>query len=348
MYHKSLLGGHTGIERMKNNIRRFYNWHNLTNDIKNYVKNCEICERSKITRHTKNPMLITDTASEPFQKIYMDLVGPVNPISKNGDSYIFTCNCSLTKYAIAVPIKDASALSTAKAFVHNVILKFGVAEEIISDNATNFISETMKEVNKLLKIRKIFTTPYRPQSNQVERFHKTLANYLKAFIQNEQENWCEYLDFALFSYNNSHNIATGFSPFELVYGRIVKLPSEILNRKVPIYNYENYAKELRHKLKQSHDLAKENILRLKETNKKYYDKKRDKEPLNLKINDLVLVLKAKKKFKFEDPYEGPYRVEDIISPVSIKIRKGAKTFKVHTDRVKKATADYGSKTPPKI
>lgn len=320
----------------------------MTKDIKNYIKNCDVCEKSKINRHTKNPMIITDTASEPFQKVYMDLVGPINPVSFDGNTYIFTCNCSLTKFAIAVPIQDASAITTAKAFVHNVILKYGAVEEIVSDNGTNFISDTLREVNKILKIKKVFTTPYHPQSNQVERFHKTLANYLKAFIQHEQDKWSEYLDFAVFAYNNSHNSATGFSPFQLVFGRNAKLPSEILNKKFPVYNYDNYAHELRSKLKECHDLAKENILKMKMNNKKHYDKHRDEKVLDLKINDLVLVLKPKKIFKFENPYEGPYRVEELISPVAIKIRKGNKTIRVHTDRVKKATANYGNKTPPKI
>lgn len=194
-------------------------------------------------------MTITDTASEPFEKLYMDIVGPINPPSDNGNGYIFTFNCSLTKFAIAVPIPDTTALTTAKAFVHNVVLKYGLAETIVSDNGTNFTSELLKEVNKLLKIKRIFTSPYHPQSNQVERFHKSLNNYLKAFVQSEPNRWCEYVDFAMFAYNNTHNTATGFSPFELVYGRVAKLPSEITNKRVPVYNYDNYAEELRLKLK---------------------------------------------------------------------------------------------------
>lgn len=105
---------------------------------------------------------------------------------------------------------------------------------------------------------------------------------------------------------------------------------------------------MKSKLRQSHELARENILKLKQTNKKYYDKNKDKNPLKLKINDLVLILKTKKNFKFEDPYEGPYRVEDILSPVTIQVKKGNKSIKIHIDRVKKATAEYGANTPPRI
>lgn len=83
---------------------------------------------------------------------------------------------------------------------------------------------------------------------------------------------CEYIDFATFAYNNTENIATGFSPFELIFGKKSKLPSEIISKDVPLYNYDNYAMELRYKLKSMHDLARENLVEAKENNKKYYDK----------------------------------------------------------------------------
>lgn len=87
-YHKSILGGHVGIERMKNNIRRFYNWPSLTKDIKEYIKKCPTCEKTKILKHTKAPMQITSVANEPFEKVYIDHVGPINPPSSEGHNYI--------------------------------------------------------------------------------------------------------------------------------------------------------------------------------------------------------------------------------------------------------------------
>lgn len=294
------------------------------------------------------PLEISSTACRPFEKIFMDIVGPINPISSEGFRYIFTANCDLSKYSIGVPLFDCSALETARALVHGLILRFGIPKIVVSDNGSNFIAETMKEVMKLLKIKKILTTPYHPQSNQVERYHRSLSSYLKAFVDNEKSDWAKYLDFALFSYNNTCNSTTGFAPNELVFGHAFEIPCEITARKVPIYNYDNYSHELRHKLKTMHDLAREKIIKRKEDNKRDYDKRAKTSALNLRPNDLILLLKSKKDFKFEQPYEGPYRVEKVLSPVVILIRKGNKSIKVHMDRVKLAKADYGSKTPPPI
>lgn len=134
----------------------------------------------------------------------------------------------------------------------------------------------------------------------------------------------------------------------MIFGKICKLPSEITNKNIPVYNYENYAHELRQKLKNCHDLARENLIKSKEQNKKYYDQHQEKNVMELGKNDLVLVLKSKKKFKYEQPYEGPYRVEKVISPVTIVIRKGTKSVKIHKDRLKMAQADYGKEIPPII
>lgn len=266
----------------------------------------------------------------------------------DNQKYILTCNCDLTKFAIAVAIGDASALTTAQAFVHHMVLKYGIPKMVTSDNGTNFISDTMKQVAKLLKIKRILTTPYHPQSNQVERFHRSLSTYLKAFVQSEKENWSKYLDYALLVYNNTYNSTTGFAPFELIYGRANELPCEITGQRVPIYNYENYVNELRAKLRSTHQLAVENILKRKNENKRYHDSRAKTSILSLKRNDLVLVLKAKRDFKFDHPYDGPFRVENILSTVVVTIRKGNRTVKIHTDRLKKAEADYGLRAPPLI
>lgn len=92
-YHRSILGGHRGFERMKNTIRAFYIWPTINHDIKKYISNCEICEKAKINRHTHTPMQITSVASvasAPFEKVYIDFVGEINPNSIDGHKYIMT------------------------------------------------------------------------------------------------------------------------------------------------------------------------------------------------------------------------------------------------------------------
>lgn len=115
-YHNSSLAGHASFEKTKNSIKRYYNWPTINADIKRFVKNCEICKKAKISRHTQSPMQITSTSQYPFQKANIDFVNAERE-HINEFPCIFTCLDELTKYAIAVRARNCTALTGAKKFV---------------------------------------------------------------------------------------------------------------------------------------------------------------------------------------------------------------------------------------
>lgn len=332
MYHSSPLAGHACFEKTKNSIRRYYYWPTMNADIKKFVKTCDICQAAKISRHTKSPMQITSTSDYPFQRIYIDFVN-VEREHVNTYPAIFTAMDELTKYAVGVRARNCTASLAARKLVKHVILKHNIPEFVISDLGSAFIADVFKEVTKLFKIKKIFTTPYRPNANIVERFHRTLAQHLIACVHEKPQSWHENLDSAVFAYNNTINSSTGYSPHELIFGYKIKLPDKIINNSNPIYNYENYRDNLRHTLSTYWKIAKANIDARKHKNKEYRDANCN--PISLSIGDEVLVRKPYKNHKFATPYDGPYTVEEICSPVTVKIKKGNKSIKIHTDKLKK-------------
>lgn len=346
-HHSTLLGGHRGYERMKNTVRQWYTWPSMSSDIKKFVENCAICEKSKIHKHTHTPLQITSVASAPFEKIYIDFVGECNPNSSEGHKYIMTMTCDLTKYLIAIPVKDCTALTAARTIVENVCLVFNIPEIMVSDNGPAFIAETFKQMANTLEIKHIQTTPYHPQSNGgVERYHRTMGEYLRSFVSGEPTNWHSLLPFFTFSYNSTVHTSTGFSPHSLVFGYDIEIPTSV-GRSRPNYNYGSYKQELQYQLKNAQKRAKEMIEKRKMENKKKYDTENHK-ILELKRNDLVLLLKDTKKGKFDQKYSGPFRVEEIISPAVTKIRIHKKSAIVHNDKLRKCKADYGDKKPPEI
>ena len=73
---------------------------------------------------------------------------------------------------MAIPIEHQGTVTIAKAFVEEVILKFGIPQMILTDQGSNFMSEVFTNICKLLKIKKIKRTAYHPQSNgALERTH---------------------------------------------------------------------------------------------------------------------------------------------------------------------------------
>jgi len=65
---------------------------------------------------TKQPMIITDTPGSSFDKVSLDITGPL-PITPRGNVYILTMQDLLTKYSVAVPLQDATSLTIADAFI---------------------------------------------------------------------------------------------------------------------------------------------------------------------------------------------------------------------------------------
>ena len=101
----------------------------------------------------------------------------------------------------------------------------GVPKEILTDQGTNFMSKLLTELYRMLHVHPIRTSPYHPQTDGlVERFNRTLKAMLNKLVGDEGKNWDQLLPYLLFAYREVPQASTGFSPFELVYGRQVRGP----------------------------------------------------------------------------------------------------------------------------
>ena len=76
---------------------------------------------------------------------------------------------------------------------------------------------------------KLTRTPYNPICNGlVERFNGKLKQILKKLCSEHPQDWDRYLPALLFSYREATQESLGFSPFELLYGRTLRGPMQIL------------------------------------------------------------------------------------------------------------------------
>lgn len=326
LYHKSLLGGH---------------FDDMANDIKEFVKNCPICEKIKVSTNTKIPMQISSLGEVLFDHTFIDFVGPISPMSSYGHKYIFTATCDLTKYMIAVPTKDCNALTTAECLLEHILMKYNFPSRIISDNASNFNSKVIHELLKMLNVRKNFTTPYHPQSNIVERGHRTLNAYLRAFTAKNKDIWHPLLKFAMFAYNNSVHTTTGYTPHELAHGFKIHIPNNLFRPK-PTYNYDNLADITRKNIFDALEVAKEHLFNRKLSNKLNYDK--STKQLDIQVGDLILLKSQSKTDKFQNVYEGPFRVIEAYHDY-VEILKNNRRMKVHKNLVKKSIANQNDSYP---
>ena len=336
-HHSSPLAGHSGISRTIRKIKSKYNWPSLRKDVKNFIKNCKSCQINKLTRKkSKMPMQITDTATYPFQKVYLDIVGPL-PLTINGNKFILTFQDDLSKYSLAIPIPNSESETIAKKFVEYFISKFGITVTLVTDQGTNFTSNLFKDLCKLFKINKLQTSAYHPQSNgALERSHQTLKDYLRHYIKPSQTDWDDWVHLAIFSYNTSVHSSTKFTPFELVFGKEAEIPTAFNREPEFTYTYDDYLSELKTKLQVTRKVAKSNIIDEKQKSKINYDQKIITP--QVKVGDLILLSDESTKKglnkKLSPPWLGPYKVISLKDKVNVVIRVKNKPTTVHLNRVK--------------
>lgn len=336
-FHDTPLGGHQGLHRTYKKMKKYVSWKNMKRSIEDYIKKCISCQKNKMNqRKTKMPLEITSTARNPFEKCFLDIVGPLN-ITDDRNKYILTFIDDISKFVVASPIPNQEVETISKTFVKNIICKHGIPSEIVTDQGANFMSDIFKNVCKLLRIKKINTTAFHPESNgSLERSHLGLVEYLRHFINPDQSDWDNWLPFYAFTYNTTPHSATGLTPFEILYGHKASLPSTILAKPEPTYAYDDYVSDLRQKLRFCRDMAHKNLINAKEKSKENYDKK-----VNVRIfsvGDKILLydesVRRGKSKKLGQKWIGPYIIIEKCSDVNFIIKKGKKPYKVHANRIK--------------
>jgi len=141
------------------------------------------------------------------------------------------------------------------------------------DQRRNFISDLIKKIAKIFRIRKFRTTAFYPQSNELERSHYALGEYLKQYTS-EQKQWDKWISLAIFNYNTSVHEVTKHIPYELVFGKIARIPSsELLAPEDKLASYNDYLINLVTQLHAIQTNARKNVVEAKFKSKKYYDRK---------------------------------------------------------------------------
>ncbi|KAL4153837.1 hypothetical protein QTP88_001670 [Uroleucon formosanum] len=308
--HENPLGGHHGLTRTFNKFYEEHNWKGMRKQIKQFIRHCPDCQKNKTaTRTPKEPMVITSTATRAFEKIFLDVVGPL-PRTHSGNSFILTLQDDLTKFAWASPMENHEANTVAQHFVTKFVCLHGIPQSLVTDCGTEFLSNVFKEVCKLLKIRQTSTTPYHPQSNgSLERSHRSLAEYLRDFIGKDELNWDTRIPYAIFCHNSTVHSATKFQPYHLVYGNSVKIPTSLTNEPEPQYNYNDYQYEVKRQMQEAQALARSNLLEAKSKSKKQYDKTAKHQ--SFEVGQKVLLQEKAPKNKLAPKWLGPYKILEV-------------------------------------
>jgi len=342
--HTGTVGGHFGVRRTMIQVQRRFYWATWKTEVRKYCKACSECStyhRGKLSRQGRlNPL-----AGAPQERWYIDLTGP-HPKSDRGHIYILTCMDSFTKWTEAFPLRNKEAETIARVLVEQVFTRFGVPLSILSDQGKEVDCRVMREVCRLFGIEKLRTSAYKPSTNMVERFHKTMNSILAKIVSSHQKDWDTRLPFAMAAYRASRHNSTGYSPNFLMFGREVYGAVDVLygntdERNAPKIDYDDFVTQTHSRMTASYAEVRETLRRSAERNKRYYDCK--VKPARFAVGQWVYYFNPRKlagrQMKWIRQYIGPYLIIRVPSTLTVEIQKGPRTkpFVVHIDKVKPFT-----------
>ena len=201
-----------------------------------------------------------EVPTAPWTHVHIDHVGPF-PTTNNGKKYILVIIDRFTRYAEAIAVDDINAIETAKIIIDYIICRHGVMIILTSDRGSAFTAHIAGEIFKILGIQKIKTTAHHPQSNGVvEIFNKTLKTTLKIWTNENQNDWDEYLQFVMFSYNTAFHSLMKETPFFLCHGRQARLVTDNITQldlAGSNSDVHGYAYELTQRLAEVHHRVRE-------------------------------------------------------------------------------------------
>ncbi|XP_061171098.1 uncharacterized protein LOC133180643 [Saccostrea echinata] len=114
--HDSLLAGHLGIQRTITRVNSEFFWPGLQSDIRRFCQSCDICQRTlQKGRVRKVPLERMPLIDVPFQRVALDIVGPLTPVTEKGNRYILTLVDYSSRYPEAVALPSIETERVAEA-----------------------------------------------------------------------------------------------------------------------------------------------------------------------------------------------------------------------------------------
>lgn len=319
-YHNNL--GHLGFEKTLEIIRRDYQWAHISADVRKIVLACQACASRKQGGRTKQREKFSISASKPFEKIMIDIAGPLAPASRYGHVYILCIVDVFSRFPMIIPLKNIMSKTIVKNILHKWISIFGCPEKIISDNAPNFTSELMKEFCMLFGIKKSQSTPYYPQGNGiVERYFRTIKDMLFATCKQLDKDWVDAVPHVEMGLRMAINNSTGYSPSHIIFGNFLPTPQRSLENNLdcsnkPIITHNEYIDRIK----------KVKLYITQEILKSYPDKSRKNIPNLYKKGDIVMIKNEEQRGFMVPRFLGPCHIKEILSPKTYRVQYNNKIF----------------------
>ncbi|CAL8133943.1 unnamed protein product, partial [Orchesella dallaii] len=292
MFHDSTYAGHLSATATARKIKEKAYWNHMDKAIRDYCRECKICQETKSTNHLPYGLLQpVQPPSRIMEVLHVDILGP---LPKSGGSrqneYLFVVVDTLSKWVELFPIRSATAKKLIDILEDEIFCRYGVPSLLVSDCGSQFISRLFEETLRRWGINHRFTAPYHHQANQSERVNRTIVQILRAYVADNHREWDVNIQKFAFALRTTVHETTKCTPALLQLGREIPTAFDRDVCKSSESNTEAFLESIRslpEDLKNHIEWVKENIKNMQKTNKVYYDRRHIPHPF--KTGDKVMV-----------------------------------------------------------
>ncbi|GJU10296.1 reverse transcriptase domain-containing protein [Tanacetum coccineum] len=208
-------------------IRIGYYWPIMHMDARKLIRECNDCQVHRPVLRNPQQNLTAITSSWPFYKWGIDIAGPF-PEGPGKVKFLIVAVDYFTKWIEAKPVATITDNQVKKFVWDNIVCRFGLLGEIVSDNGKQFRDNPFKDWCEKLCIRQCFASVKHPQTNGlVERANRSLREGIKARLDERSKDWIEELSHVLWSHRTMIKSSNGKTPFSLTYGTESVIPAKI-------------------------------------------------------------------------------------------------------------------------
>ncbi|KAG6614655.1 Enzymatic Polyprotein [Phytophthora cinnamomi] len=222
----------------------------------------------------------------------LDVAGPL-PVTPDGNRYVLAAADYTTRYAVVAALPNHTAKDIAKFILEKIVMVYGPMREFVMDGAPELNGAVIEALVKSLQAKQTTPVPYRPALlGLVERFHRSWKDMVALYVAEAQNDWDQWLLCAAYAYNGARHTSTGFSPNELMMGRRLRAPNELLRvsgvRQVG--EFAEYQRRLVANMARATEAARKALEKDQRRREKFYNR-RVRQRREFSPGDLVWVLR---------------------------------------------------------
>ncbi|XP_065369018.1 uncharacterized protein LOC135961445 [Calliphora vicina] len=216
--HDDPVCSHGGMVKTLELIRRNFFWPGMVKDVRDYVRNCEICKTTKAPNFILKPEMGKQMVStRPFQKLFIDILGPY-PRSRSGYIGLLIVLDHLTKFHWLFPLRKFTSKAIEDYLRQQIFHVYGVPESIVSDNGSQFKANDFNAFLTSYGVKHTYTAVYSPQSNASERVNRSVIAGIRSYLKHDHKMWDEHLSQISCALRNSYHQSIHCSPYHAVFG----------------------------------------------------------------------------------------------------------------------------------